>query len=92
MDIAPAAPQATPAPTTPEQIPSPSASKPEVVRSSKSTVEKPTKLVWAIAGEIKTANPQATRKEIVDECLRRGVAFYTARTQYQRWAKTKRPN
>lgn len=58
-------------------------------KPSKSTVEKPTKAVWAIADEMKKANPKATRKEIVEECVRRGIAFYTARTQYQRWAKSK---
>lgn len=59
------------------------------VKTGKSTVEKPTKAVWAIADEMRKANPGATRKEIVNECIRRGIAFYTARTQYQRWSKSK---
>ncbi len=46
--------------------------------------------MWTIADEMKTADPNVTRKAIVDECIRRGVAFYTARTQYQRWAKSKK--
>jgi hypothetical protein len=60
-----------------------------VERVRESTIEKPTKAVWTIADEMKAANPTVTRKAIVDECVRRGVAFYTARTQYQRWAKSK---
>ncbi len=61
----------------------------KVERVRESTIEKPTKAVWTIADEMKAANPNVTRKEIVDECIRRGVAFYTARTQYQRWRKAK---
>jgi hypothetical protein len=41
----------------------------------------PTKAVWAIADEMKAANPAVTRKQVVDECVRRGIALYTARTQ-----------
>lgn len=48
---------------------------------STSTATKPTKLVWHIADEMKGA----TRKEVLDECAARGIAFYTARTQYQIW-------
>lgn len=82
-------PKAPPVATAPAPAPaSPAPAKPEVVKPSKSTVEKPTKAVWTIADEMRKANPQATRKEIVDECIRRGIAFYTARTQYQRWAKS----
>ena len=92
---------ATTAPATPaanaqpeakpvEQVPSPAAA-PERsnIRAAKSTVEKPTKLVWTIAEEMKTKDPKVTRKAILDECLKRGIAFYTARTQYQKWAKSK---
>lgn len=46
-----------------------------------SVVERPTKLVWAIA----MAMPDATRKEVIAECRRRGIAHGTARTQYQLW-------
>lgn len=78
----------------PEQAPPPAPKAepvpaPKVAKPSKSTVEKPTKAVWAIADEMKMANPHATRKEIVEECIRRGIAYYTARTQYQRWSKSK---
>ncbi|GEJ58422.1 hypothetical protein [Anaeromyxobacter diazotrophicus] len=39
---------------------------------------------------MRAANPQATHKEIVDECIRRGIAFYTAKTQVQRFLKAKK--
>ncbi len=50
-----------------------------------STVEKPTKLVWSIADEVMKKNPKAKRADILAECDRRGVTYYTARTQYQLW-------
>lgn len=50
-----------------------------------STAERPTKLVWHIADEMILANPDVRRKEVIAECVRRGIAFYTARTQYQQW-------
>lgn len=55
-----------------------------------SSVPKPTKLVWAIADEMNAAardagQPAPTRKEVQDECIRRGIATGTARTQYQAW-------
>ena len=80
-------PASDPKPTEPT---TPVASKGSNVKASKSTVEKPTRLVWTIADEMRNANPTVTRKAIVEECLRRGIAFYTARTQYQRWAKSKK--
>lgn len=50
-----------------------------------STVLKPCKQVFYIADEMKATNPNATRSEIINECVKRGIAFYTARTQYQHW-------
>jgi hypothetical protein len=62
------------------------------IKPAKSTVEHPTKLVWIVADEMRKANPQATRRQIVDECIRRGVAYYTARSQVQRFlAQASRP-
>lgn len=57
-----------------------------------STVEKPTKRVWAIADEMiaeaeEAGETKPTRAEIQDECVRRGIASGTARTQYQAWKK-----
>ncbi|MBI5070373.1 MAG: hypothetical protein HZB56_19225 [Deltaproteobacteria bacterium] len=66
----------------------PVVTEPTADRVRESTIEKPTKAVWAIADEMKAANTAVTRKEIVNECVRRGVAFYTARTQYQLWRKS----
>ena len=54
-----------------------------------STIERPTKTVWHIADEMVAANPQVRRKDVIAECVRRGIAFYTARTQYQQWLATK---
>lgn len=51
----------------------------------KSTVESPTKLVWAIAERMKAENPNVTRRAVMAECVRIGIAFWTARTQYQQW-------
>lgn len=53
--------------------------------TDESTVERPCKLVWHIADDMKAANPEVKRKEVLAECVKRGVAFYTARTQYQQW-------
>lgn len=47
--------------------------------------KRPCKLVWHIADEMKASNPEVKRKEVLAECVKRGVAFYTARTQYQLW-------
>jgi len=62
----------------------------EIVRVS--SVEKPTKMVWHIADEMVAAaqaagKPAPSRKEVQDECVRRGIATGTARTQYQAWKK-----
>jgi hypothetical protein len=54
-----------------------------IVRES--TVERPCKLVWHIADDMIGAR----RKDVLAECVRRGVAFYTARTQYQLWLSIK---
>lgn len=49
-----------------------------------------TKEVWNIAeGCFHSAEelglPTPTRKEVIAACVERGIAFYTARTQYQLW-------
>lgn len=48
-----------------------------------STCEKPTKRVWHIADSM----PKASRKEVIEECVRQGIAYGTSRTQYQAWFK-----
>lgn len=60
----------------------------------KSSIEKPTKRVWHIADEMMDAattasKPLPSRKEVQDECVRRGIASGTARTQYQAWKKAR---
>lgn len=62
--------------------------KPEIKR--RSDIARPTKAVWHIADEMFAANPQVRRKDVIAECVRRGIAFYTARTQYQQWLAAKK--
>lgn len=47
-----------------------------------STIVKPCKQVWAIADSMSGS----TRKQVMETCINSGIAFYTARTQYQQWA------
>jgi hypothetical protein len=47
----------------------------------KSTVENPCFLVWELADN----NPGMRRKDLIALATERGVSFFTARTQYQRW-------
>lgn len=56
----------------------------------KSAVEKPVKRVWAIADEMLAANPDVTRAQVQAECVKRGIASGTARTQYQAWFSARR--
>jgi hypothetical protein len=56
-----------------------------VLRRDRSTVERPVRLMWAIADEMTAANPSVTRREVIAECVRRGVALNTAKTQYSAW-------
>lgn len=57
-----------------------------------SSIEKPTKRVWAIADEMYAAaeaegKAMPSRSEVQAECVRRGIASGTARTQFQHWFK-----
>lgn len=57
-----------------------------------SSILKPTKMVWFIADEMYAAaeaqgQPMPSRKEVQNECVRRGIASGTARTQFQHWFK-----
>jgi hypothetical protein len=56
----------------------------------KSAVEKPVNRVWAIADEMLAANPEVTRAQVQAECVKRGIASGTARTQYQAWFSARR--
>ena len=53
--------------------------------TNKSTTERPCKRVWIIADAMLAANPMVKRKDVIAACIAAGVAFYTARTQYQQW-------
>ena len=55
-------------------------------RLAKSTVTNPCKVVWEMAEEMKGQK----RKVILESCVEAGVAYYTARTQYQLWLQASR--
>jgi hypothetical protein len=57
------------------------------IRTAKSTVDNPVQMVHQLVAEMKKANPQVTRKELMAACEAKGVAYYTARTQVQRALK-----
>lgn len=57
-----------------------------VSRPRFSSCERPTKKVWHIADNM----PGAKRQEVIDECMRQGIAYGTSRTQYQHWFKCKK--
>lgn len=46
-----------------------------------SEIETPCSVVWDIASSMEGAK----RKDVIAECTKQGIAFYTARTQYQLW-------
>ena len=53
----------------------------------KSTIESPCFIVWDTAD--KMSKQGARRKDVIAACVEKGVAFYTARTQYQLWLSSK---
>jgi hypothetical protein len=56
----------------------------------RSRVEKPVRLVWSVAEEMVGVNPNVSSRDVVDECVRRGVARNTAKTQYSLWKTLRR--
>lgn len=56
-----------------------------LLRRDRSTVDKSVRLVWAIADEMTAANSSVTHREVIAECVRRGIALNTAKTQYSAW-------
>lgn len=48
-----------------------------------STIPRATKKVWDIADNM----PNAKRKDVIAACVQAGIAYGTARTQYQHWFK-----
>ena len=53
------------------------------LRPRVSIATRPTKLVWDIADKM----PGSKRKEVIEACVAAGIAYGTARTQYQHWYK-----
>lgn len=69
-------------PDAPADEPQPEEAPAPVVKTrNASTVESPVKRVWAIADSM----PDAKRKDVIAACVEEGIAFFTARTQYQKW-------
>lgn len=50
----------------------------------KSSIQSPCQIVWEVASEM-AAKGGYTRKQVIEACMAKGVAYYTARTQYQQW-------
>jgi hypothetical protein len=53
-----------------------------------SNVKNPCKVVWEIAEQAAAKLPEGEkprRKEVIEQCIKAGVATHTARTQYQQW-------
>ena len=53
----------------------------QIERTHESSIVRPCKQVWHIADSMKGSS----RKEVIAACEAAGIAFYTARTQYQNW-------
>lgn len=55
----------------------------------KSIVDWPTQLVWEVADQMfndaAKEGRKLRRKDVITKCVELGIAFYTARTQYQLW-------
>ncbi len=51
-----------------------------------STIFGPCYAVWITADNM----PEAKRGEVIKACQELGVAFYTARTQYQKWSRARK--
>lgn len=80
------APQVADEESSVEADPAPAVKMTKVVTvANTSTIKSPTKAVWHIVDEMKAANPAVRRKDVVAECIARGIATFTARTQYQLW-------
>lgn len=51
-----------------------------------STVENPVAVMWELCQSMKGAK----RKDVIEAAQKKGIAFYTARTQYQLWLQAAR--
>jgi hypothetical protein len=80
----PAAKPAKPAKKTTKKVAKPArkgGSLANVPMLHQSEIKRPCKTVWAIADSMKGAK----RADIIAACVAKGIAFYTARTQYQQY-------
>ena len=62
------------------------------LRPRVSSIKLPTKKVWDIADRMfaaaaKNNSPSPKRIEVIEECVKQGIAYGTARTQFQHWFK-----
>ena len=57
----------------------------KIEKATKSVIGNPVQMVWNIADSMWGAR----RKDIIAECVKQGVAYNTARTQYQAFYKVK---
>ncbi len=61
---------------------------PKIPLVRESSIERPCKRVWHIADAMKDEAgglDKLRRKDVLARCVADGIAFYTARTQYQLW-------
>lgn len=52
---------------------------------NKSSISNPCKTVWNIAEKMHAEQPGVRRAQVLEACVNAGIAYYTARTQYQAW-------
>lgn len=78
---APAAVEAKPVASIPVEVEKPAKVATTHEIKNESTTALPCKSVWAIADEMKGAR----RKDVIAACVEKGIAYNTARTQYQQW-------
>lgn len=76
-----------------DEYATPLATKTAIKRQS--DIERPTKAVWHIADEmydsaVAKGEEPPKRKVVIQRCVESGIAFYTARTQYQQWLTAKK--
>lgn len=57
------------------------------VYNNSSSVKSPCQVVWSIA---ESMGPESKRKDVLIECEKQGVTYYTARTQYQKYKEALR--
>lgn len=76
-----------------EGVEPPAAPKVEKLKAEvlhESSIERPCKRVFAIADDMLTSHPGAKRKDVLERCVAEGIAYYTARTQYQQWLSVRK--